>query len=173
MKTSFKILSFVFAAATIVSCSSETKTEGTGDSATVTATDTAAIATAPVTETVLALEADDAMKFNVTELKAVAGQPIKLTLKHTGKFPITAMGHNVVILKPGTDAAAFATKALEAKDNQYIPKSEEGSIVAHTKLLGGGEEDTITFTIAEKGTYEFICSFPGHVSMMKGVLIVE
>jgi azurin len=106
-------------------------------------------------------------------LKATAGAPIKLTLKHTGKFPITAMGHNVVILKAGTNIEAFAAKALEAKDNQYIPKSEEGSIIAHTKLLGGGEEDTITFTIAEKGTYTYICSFPGHYTMMKGTLVVE
>nr|WP_278022779.1 plastocyanin/azurin family copper-binding protein [Flavobacterium ginsengisoli] len=39
--------------------------------------------------------------------------------------------------------------------------------------MGGGEEDTIEFTIDKKGSYPFICSFPGHVAMMKGVLIVE
>jgi len=173
MKTSFKILSFLFAAATLASCGGEPKATTTTDSTTVSAADTAIITEAPKTETVLNLEANDQMKYNLTELKATAGQPIKLTLKHTGKFPITAMGHNVVILKQGTDVDAFAAKALEAKDTQYIPKSEEGSILAHTKLLGGGEEDTITFTIAEKGTYTFICSFPGHYTMMKGTLVVE
>ena len=174
MKTSFKILSVIFAAATMASCGNEQKSEtAAADSTTVSSADTAIISEAPVTETVLNLEGTDQMKYNLTELKATAGQPIKLTLKHTGKFPITAMGHNVVILKQGTDVEAFAMKAMEAKDNQYIPKSEEGSIIAHTKLLGGGEEDTITFTIAEKGTYTYICSFPGHYSMMKGTLVVE
>ncbi len=175
MKTSIKFLSFLLlSAVTITACNSEKKTDATTtDSTSVKAVDSSVVVSEPAKETVLNLEANDQMKYNLTELKAVAGQPIKLTLKHTGKFPITAMGHNVVILKPGTDVAAFAAKALQAKDTQYIPKSEEVSIIAHTKLVGGGEEDTITFTIAEKGTYTYICSFPGHYTMMKGVLIVE
>ncbi|MNT42110.1 Azurin-2 [compost metagenome] len=113
------------------------------------------------------------MQFNTNELRAVAGKTITLTLKHVGKIPKEAMGHNLVILQEGTDEAAFAAKAIEAKATDYIPASEKASIVAHTKLLGGGEEDTIEFTIDKKGTYNFLCTFPGHVAMMKGVLIVE
>lgn len=131
---------------------------------------------APVTSTeenVLVIEGNDQMQFNTSELKAVAGKPIKLTLKHVGKIPKEAMGHNLVILQEGTDQAAFALKANDAKATDYIPESEKASIIAHTKLIGGGEEDTIEFTIDKKGSYPFICSFPGHVAMMKGVLIVE
>lgn len=124
-------------------------------------------------ENVLVIEGNDQMQFNVNELKAVAGKPIKLTLKHVGKIPKEAMGHNLVILQEGTDQAAFALKANDAKATDYIPESEKASIIAHTKLIGGGEEDTIEFTIDKKGSYPFICSFPGHVAMMKGVLIVE
>lgn len=168
MKTSIKVLGFLLAATTFASCGGEQKQEGTNvDSATVEA------AAPEVTNTELVLAGNDQMKYSATELKAVAGKPIKLTFKHIGTIAKEAMGHNVVILKPGTDAAAYATKALEAKATDYIPASEAASVVAHTKLLGGGEEDVIEFTIAEKGTYEFICSFPGHSSMMKGVLIVE
>ncbi len=122
---------------------------------------------------VLVVEGNDQMQFNTKELRAVAGQPITLTLKHIGKVPKEAMGHNLVILEEGTDEAAFATKAMNAKDTDYIPASEKASIIAHTKLLGGGEEDTIEFTIDKKGTYNFLCTFPGHFAMMKGVLIVE
>lgn len=131
---------------------------------------------APVTSTeenVLVIEGNDQMQFNTSELRAVAGKPIKLTLKHVGQIPKEAMGHNLVILKEGTDQSAFALKANEAKATDYIPASEKASIIAHTKLIGGGEEDTIEFTIDKKGSYPFICSFPGHVAMMKGVLIVE
>lgn len=121
----------------------------------------------------LVIEGNDQMQFNTSELRATAGKPITLTLKHVGKIPKEAMGHNVVILQEGTDEAAFAAKAITAKDTDYIPASEKTSIIAHTKLLGGGEEDTIEFTIDKKGTYNFLCTFPGHVAMMKGVLIVE
>lgn len=127
----------------------------------------------PAVDNVLVIEGNDQMQFSTNELRAVAGKPIKLTLKHVGKIPKEAMGHNLVILQEGTDEAAFAAKAIEAKDTDYIPASEKASIVAHTKLLGGGEEDTIEFTIDKKGTYNFLCTFPGHVAMMKGVLIVE
>jgi len=127
----------------------------------------------PETSNSLTLEGNDQMQYNKTELRVKAGQPITLVFKHTGKMEKTAMGHNFVVLKPGTDLNAFAQKAMTAKDNDYIPKSESASVIAHTKLIGGGESDTIEFTITEKGTYDYICSFPGHFSMMKGKLIVE
>ncbi|MES2826987.1 MAG: azurin [Bacteroidota bacterium] len=154
MKTSIKFLTFLLAVTAVVLL-------------------TDAKSFAQVKPTIINLEANDQMKYNLSVLKAVAGKPIKLTLKHTGKFPVTAMGHNVVFLKPGTDVDNFASAALSSKDTQYIPASAKASIIAHTKLIGGGESDTITFTVAKKGTYTFICSFPGHYTMMKGKLIVE
>src|SRR6187401_3607371 len=123
---------------------------------------------------VLELEANDQMKFNHSELRAVAGKPIKLTLKNVGKNPKDAMGHNCIILKQGTDMNAFAQKAMTEKATDYIPSSEKGSIIAHTKLVGPGEEDTVEFTINEKGTYDFMCSFPAHAgAQMRGKLIIQ
>jgi azurin len=40
-------------------------------------------------------------------------------------------------------------------------------------MIGGGEQTTITFDAPEKGVYDFICSFPGHVALMQGKFIVE
>lgn len=128
--------------------------------------------TEPQVSNTLELEGNDQMQYNKTEFKVKAGEKVTLTLKHVGTIAKNAMGHNFVLLKPGTDLKAFDEKALTAKDTDYIPKSESASIIAHTKLLGGGESDTITFTV-EKGTYDFLCSFPGHASMMKGKLIAE
>lgn len=119
----------------------------------------------------LTIECTDQMQFTKTELKAPAG-PIILTLKHTGKMDKAVMGHNLVILKPGTDITDFSIKSADAKATEFIPESEKSKVIAHTKLLGGGESDTIEFTL-EKGTYDYICSFPGHSSIMKGKLIVE
>jgi azurin len=59
-------------------------------------------------------------------------------------------------------------------DAEYIPAAQSDKIIAYTKLLGPGEEDTITFKVpAEAGEYTFICSFPAHaMAGMKGVLVV-
>jgi azurin len=119
----------------------------------------------------LSIECNDQMQYTKNELKAAAGT-VTLTLKHIGKMDKAVMGHNLVILKPGTDIANFSLKATDAKDTDYIPVTEKGNIIAHTKLIGGGEIDTIEFTI-EMGTYDYICSFPGHSSIMKGKLVVE
>ena len=54
-----------------------------------------------------------------------------------------------------------------------MPKSQAVSIIAATKLLGGGETDTVIFDAPAAGTYEFLCSFPGHYAIMKGKFIVE
>ncbi|ACV26941.1 azurin [Kangiella koreensis] len=118
------------------------------------------------------VNSDDAMKFDVSEIKVKAGEEIKLTLNHTGKLGKDVMGHNFVVLAQGTDVQAFSNAAIQAKANDYIPEGND-SVLAHTKVIGGGESDTISFTLKEKGTYEFICSFPGHSFMMKGVIIVE
>ncbi len=127
---------------------------------------------APVSkEAVVVIEGNDAMQYNKKKIVVKAGQTVKLTLKHVGKMPKSAMGHNFVILKKGTDLAKFASEAMKAKDKDYIPG--EDKIIAHTKLLGGGEEDTITFKAPEKGEYDFLCSFPGHYAMMKGKFVVE
>ncbi|WP_204311708.1 plastocyanin/azurin family copper-binding protein, partial [Enterobacter bugandensis] len=71
-------------------------------------------------ERVITINGSDEMKFDRTELKAKAGDTVKLILKHIGKAPIEAMGHNVVILAQGTDFDAFANAAINAKDNGYI-----------------------------------------------------
>ena len=113
------------------------------------------------------------MKFDVKEITVYAGQEVTLTLNHVGKATKAVMGHNLVILQHGADMADFAAKAAKPDAVDHIPAGSEGDIIAHTKMLGGGESDTITFTAPEKGEYDFLCSFPGHYAMMKGKFIVK
>lgn len=124
-------------------------------------------------EATLSIEGDDQMQFNKKEMTVKAGATVTLTLKHTGTMAVTAMGHNWVLLKQGTDVATFATAAVEAGvDGDYVPAGTT-AVIAHTKTIGGGESTTVEFTAPEAGTYEYICSFPGHWAMMRGKLIVE
>ncbi|MCO5233349.1 MAG: azurin [Chitinophagales bacterium] len=119
------------------------------------------------------INADDNMKYDVTEITAKEGQKVKVILHHVGKLPIASMGHNFVLLTEGSDLAQFAIEAINAKDNDYIPASLVDEVIAHTKTIGGGETAEVEFTAPAKGTYEFLCSFPGHSAMMKGTFIVE
>lgn len=85
-----------------------------------------------------------------------------------------AMGHNFVLLQEGVDVAAFGQAAAGAAATGYIPESMKGDIIAHTDLIGGGESTTLEFTApTTAGNYAFMCSFPGHYGMMKGIFIVE
>lgn len=117
------------------------------------------------------IESNDQMKFNLSEIKVKAGDTVVLTLKHVGKLPKAAMGHNWVLLSQGTDIAAFSQKAVRARDTEYIPEGDE--VIINTSLIGGGEETTIEFVAPAAGEYDFICSFPGHFALMKGKFIVE
>jgi azurin len=126
-------------------------------------------------DTKLELTGNDQMQFNTKTLEVTSGDKVTLSFKHIGKLPAVAMGHNVVILKPGTVVPSFSAKCAPAKDTGYIPQDAESkaAIVAHTKLIGGGESDTVTFTAGEPGAFPFVCTFPGHFAIMQGVLTVK
>ena len=119
------------------------------------------------------LQGSDDMKYDKTLFKIKAGQDVKVTLKNVGKLPKEAMSHNVVILAQGTDVQAFGEAAVKDKANDHIPAAMATDVIAHTKLLGPGESDEITFKVADPGVYEFICSFPGHFGTMRGKIVAE
>ncbi len=121
----------------------------------------------------LEITGTDQMTYDKKEFTVKAGQMVSLTLTHSGKMTKEAMGHNWVLISNAITVEDFATKAIAAKAEDYIPASEYANTIAHTKLLGAGESDTITFEAPEKGTYNFLCSFPGHFGAMNGKFIVE
>src|SRR5699024_4045899 len=125
------------------------------------------------TEATVTIEGDDTMKFNLKEIKVKEGMKVTLTLVHTGQMDIEVMGHNWVLLNQGVDIMDFGGDAASAADSDYIPSDRLDDIIVHTDLIGGGESTTITFDAPAKGEYDFICSFPGHVALMKGKFIVE
>lgn len=117
------------------------------------------------------LNSNDQMKFDRKIIKVNSNEKVTLTLNHTGRFPASSMGHNFVLLKKDVDVNEYALRAAGARDTEYIPDGD--SELVYTKMLGGGESDTITFDAPEPGTYIFICSFPGHYQLMMGEFIVS
>ena len=133
------------------------------------------ISNASAQDAKIEITGNDQMQYNIKAFEVTEGQKVVLSFKHIGQLPAIAMGHNVVILKSGTAVPAFATKCAPAKDTGYIPQDEESKkqMVAHTKMLGGGESEEITFTAPAAGDYPFMCSFPGHFAIMQGVMTVK
>ena len=119
------------------------------------------------------LTANDQMQYNLKAIVAKEGDLIKVNFENIGKMPIETMGHNFIVLKAGVDLAAFAAKAISSKETEYIPADEVSNIIVSSKLLGPGEKTLIEFTAPAKGTYKFVCSFPGHYMSMQGNLIVR
>jgi azurin len=121
------------------------------------------------------LTANDTMKYNLTQLDVSAGDDVKLTLTNVGSLPREQMAHNWCLLKEGTDPVAFTNAAVTQKADDYFPASMADDVIAHTKLLGPKQSDTIEFKAPTKpGDYTYVCTFPGHyVSGMHGVLVVH
>ena len=116
---------------------------------------------------------DDAMKFDPKEIQVKSScKQYKITLKHEGKMPKSAMGHNVVLSKAADKDGILADGQTAGEANNYVKAGDE-RVIAHTKLLNGGEQDSVTFDVSKlaKGeAYEYYCSVPGHYATMNGKL---
>jgi azurin len=123
------------------------------------------------------IQADDKMRFDVTAFEANRGQKIRVTIKNIGTTPKFSMGHNFVLLdrtvNPGNVTRFLDAASTEAAHDYVPPGSKE--VLAHSKLLGPGETDTVTFTAPQVGgEYLYLCSFPGHYSQgTKGFMTVK
>jgi len=167
---SLKVFFVLFLSIAFLSCGGEEKKEkkekvkiGTKKQSTSTSNDK---------EIDVKITGNDQMQFNVKVIRVKEGQEVTVTLQHVGKMAVNIMGHNFVLLKSGTDINTFGSAASAAKEADYIPNDGK-DVIAHTKMIGGGETTSVTFKAPAKGEYDFICSFPGHYALMQGKFIVE
>ena len=121
------------------------------------------------------ITANDTMKYSVTSIEAKPGEDIKVILTNTGTQPVEVMGHDWVLLKAGTDVAAFDAACLGAKDTGYIPAALSDEIIAKIGLLGPRKSGEVEFKApTAPGDYPYLCTFPAHYQTgMKGVLTVK
>ena len=113
------------------------------------------------------------MLYDVTRFEVKPGQPVKLEFINPDATP-----HNLVIVKPGTgDAVGLAATRMAAdpelaKSGQYIPKTD--AVLHHTKMVPPIAGETLRFMAPKTpGNYPYICTFPGHWTIMKGVMVVK
>ena len=121
----------------------------------------------------LEITGTDAMQFDKKEL-SVAGDctQVEVTLHHSGKLPAQAMGHNWVLAKTADVAGVSSDGIAAGFANDHI-KKDDARVIAHTKIVGGGQSTSVTFPMSKLKageSYTYFCSFPGHSSIMKGTL---
>lgn len=111
-----------------------------------------------------------AMKYDIEKLTVTAGQPVELTLTN----PDT-MEHNLVITLPGRGqeiGVAMSAPGIDAAAIGYVPKDND-AVLYYTKMVPAGGSDTLRFIAPTKpGSYDYVCTFPGHYTSMIGVLEV-
>lgn len=123
----------------------------------------------------LKLQGNDSMQFDLKSATVSAAcKTISIELSHTGKLPVQAMGHNVVISLTADMAAINAAGMKAGAATAYVPKGD-ARVLAATSLIGGGQSTKASFPgsrLKPGGDYSFYCSFPGHAALMKGKLVV-
>ncbi|WOB25584.1 MULTISPECIES: azurin [Xanthomonas] len=116
---------------------------------------------------------NDQMKFDQSAITIAPDcTQVDVTLKHAGKMAATVMGHNWVLTKSADFQAVANAGVRSTIADSYLPKAD-ARVIAHTKVVGGGESTTVSFAtskLTKGGAYTFFCSFPGHWAMMKGTL---
>ncbi|MGI4836400.1 MAG: azurin [Janthinobacterium lividum] len=124
-------------------------------------------------ECAVTVDSTDTMMFDTKAIevsKSCKTFTVKLT--HSGSLPKAVMGHNWVLAKE-SDAKGVASDGMSAGAESDYVKAGDARVIAHTKLIGAGESDSVTFDVAKLSAgevYEFLCTFPGHIAMMKGSL---
>ena len=114
----------------------------------------------------------EAMKYDLKEFTVAPGQTVQIILENTD-----AMQHNLVITKPGMrekvgKAGDAMMKDEKGADKNYVPALPE--VLFSTPLVNPGQSFTLTFKApAKAGDYPYVCTFPGHWTLMNGVMHVK
>jgi azurin len=112
------------------------------------------------------------MQFSPAELRVKAGAPVRLIFENPDLMP-----HNLVLVAPGADEEVGALADAMASDpgamaKHYVPASRK--VLHATPLVEPTRRAELVFNApSAPGRYPYLCTFPGHWRIMRGVLIVE
>ena len=110
----------------------------------------------------------DALEFDTASYDVTAGQEVTLTFENVS----TANQHNWVLVEADTKDAVAADGATAGPVNGWLTPGDARVLVS-TALLDAGASEVLVFTAPAAGTYQFVCTFPGHNVTMFGDFIVH
>jgi azurin len=119
----------------------------------------------------LEITGNDQMQYDKKELAVPAScKEVTVTIHHAGQLPAAAMGHNWVLVAT-PDLTAVANAGMGAGLASDYVGANDKRVIAHTKVVGGGQTASVTFSTASLkpgGDYSYLCTFPGHNALMRG-----
>ncbi len=110
----------------------------------------------------------DQMKFNKSEISVSENSNVTLTFNNKS----ASLTHNWVLVKSGTGDQVSASGIAAGEGKSWLTSGDK-NVIAFTKAVKPGKTVSVTFKAPKKGTYDFVCTSPGHNSMMKGKFIVK
>ena len=123
----------------------------------------------------LSIESNDAMQYSAREMVVPPGcTDVEISLRHSGKLAAKVMGHDWVLARESDMSSIVNAGMAAGPKHGYLPDNDR-RIIAATRVVGGGETATITFStgLLQKGIrYVFFCTSPGHSSMMHGTFVL-
>ena len=108
------------------------------------------------------------LAFDTASISARTGDEVTITFTN----PSANFQHNLVIVQDGTKDAVATDGTTAGPASGWVP-SGDTRVIASTKLLDAGATGEVTFTAPAPGTYQFVCTFPGHNFTMFGDFIVN
>ena len=111
------------------------------------------------------------MLYDVTEFSVEKGKPVAIVFQNNDMMP-----HNLVITRPGAlERVGREAEKLDGKGSlkrrHYVPDTTD--VLWWSKLLYPGNSERLAFVApARTGDYPFVCTFPGHWTVMNGVMRV-
>ena len=109
------------------------------------------------------------MRYAIGDFTVKAGSPVQIWFYNPDFMP-----HNLVIGKPGSaELLGPAAEAMGASgfERGFVPDSD--LVLTTSRLLNYQESQLLEFTApTATGDYEFLCTFPGHWKLMRGVMRV-
>lgn len=119
------------------------------------------------------IDGNDAMQFDIRSIEVPRScEAFTINLTHSGTLARHVMGHNWVLART-RNVRNIANDGMAAGLEHDYLKPDDDRVIAHTRVIGGGEKTSVTFAVSQleaEGDYTFFCSFPGHWSVMKGSL---
>lgn len=124
----------------------------------------------------VAISAGDSWSYSTKTISVPSDcEEFTVNFEHTGKLSKEGLGHNWVLAKTADVNAIAQDGGTQGLENDFL-KQDDDRVIAHTPIIGGGENTSTTFNTSAldaKENYTFFCSFPGHTFMMRGTLKVE
>ena len=119
----------------------------------------------------ITIESNDLMQFNSHEI-AVPSEctAVEVTLRHAGQLPAKVMGHDWVLARDADMSGIVSAGLAAGLTHGFLPQNDK-RIIAATRVVGGGESDTVQFSTTALSAgehYAFFCTAPGHSAVMHG-----